>query len=331
MGLKEAMFYKKLKDNKVSCQLCPRRCIIPKEKTGSCGVRKNIAGKLYSLVYSKPCAVSINPIEKKPLYHFFPGEKTLSFATVGCNLFCSFCQNYDISQASPENIFGEFYPPKKIVGLAKKYRTKIISYTYTEPTVFYEYALDTMKLAKNQNLKNVWVSNGYTNIEPIREIAPYLDAINVDVKGNEEVYRKLCQGSLIPVLKSLLEYKKYKIWIEITSLIIPGYNDSVKWITFLSKWIKDNLGKATPLHLSRFFPHYKMLDIEPTPIETLKKLYQEAKKKLDYVYLGNVLESKYENTYCPRCGEITIKREGFKTEIKKLECKKCDQKIIGIF
>lgn len=331
MKMKEAMFYKQLKEKKVNCQLCPHSCVIPIDKAGKCGVRKNIDGTLYSLVHSKACAVSVNPVEKKPLYHFFPGEETLSLATVGCNLSCSFCQNYDISQVSSERIFGENYPPEKIVELAERYRSKIISYTYTEPTVFWEYAFDTMKLAKEKGMKNIWVSNGYTNTEPIKKMAPLLDAINVDVKGNEEVYRKLCGASLRPVLNSLKEYKKHKIWIEVTSLIIPGYNDSLEWINFLSKWIKDNLGKQTPLHLSRFFPHYKMLDTEPTPLKTLEKLYKAAKKNLDYIYIGNIPTAKYGNTCCLKCGELLIKREGFKVEIKKLKCEKCNEKIAGIF
>ncbi len=330
-NLKEAMFYKKLKEEKVNCNLCPHSCVIPVDEAGECGVRKNVEGKLYSLVHSKACALSIDPIEKKPLYHFFPGAESLSVATVGCNFSCHFCQNYNISQISPEKVFGDNYPPEKIVELAERYGSKIISYTYTEPTIFYEYAFDTMKLAKEKGLKNIWVSNGYTNIEPIKKMAPFLDAINIDVKGNEEVYKSLCGASLQPVLNSLKEYKKHNIWIEVTSLIIPGYNDSLEWINFLSKWINDNLGKKTPLHLSRFSPQYKMLETEPTPLKTLEKLYGAAKKKLDYIYIGNIPTSRYGNTYCPKCGDLAIRREGFKAEIKKLKCEKCNEKIPGVF
>jgi pyruvate formate lyase activating enzyme len=326
--MKEAKYYKKLENKKVKCELCPRECTILPNNTGACRVRKNLDGKLYSLVYGKVCSISIDPIEKKPLFHFFPGEETLSLATVGCNLFCSFCQNYEISQGE---IFGEYYEPKQIIELAEKYRVRIISYTYTEPTIFYEYALDIMKLAKKKNFKNVWVTNGYTNPKPIKEMAPYLDAVNVDVKGNEEVYKKLCKASLEPVLNTLLEYKKNKIWIEITSLIIPGYNDSKEWITFLTNWIKDNLGKDIPLHLSRFFPHYKMLDVKPTPISSLEELYKIAKKNLNYVYIGNVFDSKYESTYCPKCNNIIIERSAYNIKFKAHVCEKCKNKIEGVF
>ena len=326
--MKEAKYYKVLENNKVRCLLCPRKCLISSGSTGACRVRKNIEGKLYSLVYGKVCSLSIDPIEKKPLFHFLPGEKTLSLATVGCNFFCSFCQNYEISQGE---IFGDYFMPEQIVELAEKSKVKIISYTYTEPTIFYEYALDIMKLAKKKNFKNVWVTNGYINPEPIKEMAPYLDAVNVDVKGDEKVYRELCKASLKPVLNSLLEYKRNGIWIEITSLIIPSYNDSPKWINFLSNWIKENLGEDTPLHISRFFPNYKMLDLEPTPLSTLKKLYEIAKRNLNYVYIGNVFDARYESTYCPRCNSLIIEREGYETRFKGFICEKCKNKIKGVF
>lgn len=326
--MKEAKYYKPLKDEAVRCMLCPRKCTITPNSLGTCRVRKNINGKLYSLVYGKVCSISIDPIEKKPLFHFFPGEKTLSLATVGCNLFCSFCQNYEISHGE---IFGDYYEPMQIIELAEKYNVKIISYTYTEPTIFYEYALDIMKLAKKKNFKNVWVTNGYTNLEPIKEMSPYLDAVNVDVKGSDEVYRKLCKGSLKPVLDTLLEYKRNKIWIEITSLIIPSYNDTKEWISFLTNWIKENLGKDVPLHISRFFPNYKMLDVEPTPISTLENLYRIAKNNLNYVYIGNIFDPMYESTYCPKCNSLVIEREGYNIKFKTCVCKKCKNKIVGIF
>jgi pyruvate formate lyase activating enzyme len=326
--LREAQFYEKLKGKKVKCQLCPWKCIISIDSTGICNVRKNIDGKLYSLVYSRACSLCVDPIEKKPLFHFMPSERCLSLATVGCNLSCSFCQNYEISKGE---IFGNYLPPKKIIELAEKYKTKIIAYTYTEPTIFYEYALDIMELAKRKNFKNVWVTNGYTNSEPIRKIAPYLDAVNVDVKGDEQVYKKICKGSLKPVIDSLLEYKKNKIWIEVTSLIIPNQNDTLEWINFLTSFIKNNLGEETPLHLSRFYPHYQMLDTPSTPVRILKEFYEKAKKKLDYVYIGNVFEPEYESTYCPKCGELAIKREGYKVEFVNPTCKKCGTKIAGVY
>ena len=323
---KECLFYEKLPGKKVRCKLCPRECYIQNNSTGFCRVRKNLDGKLYSLVYSRPCTLSIDPIEKKPLFHFLPGTSCLSIATCGCNLACTFCQNYEISQCE---IFGEFRSPEEIVDLAKKYKVKTIAYTYTEPTIFYEYSLDIMKLAKKEGLKNVWVSNGYINKEPIKKIMPYLDAINVDVKGPEKLYSSLCYSSLKPVLEALLEFRK--VWIEITSLIIPTYNDSKKWVSYLSNWIKNNLGEDTPLHLSRFYPSYKLRNLEPTKISVLKELYKEAKKKLNYVYIGNVFDSKYESTYCPRCGELIVRREGYNVNFKGYKCKKCNTEIPGVF
>jgi len=323
---KECLFYEKLPDKKVRCKLCPRECYIQNNSTGFCRVRKNLDGKLYSLVYSRPCTLSIDPIEKKPLFHFLPGTSCLSIATCGCNLACTFCQNYEISQGE---IFGEFRSPEEIVDLAKKYKVKTIAYTYTEPTIFYEYSLDIMKLAKKEGLKNVWVSNGYINKDPIKKIIPYLDAINVDVKGPEKLYSSLCYSSLKPVLEALLEFRK--VWIEITSLIIPTYNDSKKWVSYLSNWIKNNLGEDTPLHLSRFYPSYKLRNLEPTKISVLKELYKEAKKKLNYVYIGNVFDSKYESTYCPRCGELIVRREGYNVDFEGSKCKKCNTEIPGVF
>lgn len=325
---KEALFYQKLPDSKVRCELCPRTCFISEGLTGFCRVRKNIEGKLYSLVYGKACSISIDPIEKKPLFHFLPGTRALSFATCGCNFACKFCQNYEISQGEP---FGEKLSPRDIVELAKVNKVESIAYTYTEPTVFYEYCFDTMKLAKKEGIRNVWVSNGYINPMPIKKLAPFLDAVNIDIKGNEEVYSALCFASLKPVLKSILEFKKNKIWIEITSLIIPGKNDSDEWMGDNSKWIKDNLGPETPLHLSRFYPRYKLLEVKPTPISTLKRLYTVAKKNLDYVYLGNVFESSYESTYCRKCGKVVIRRQGYAVDYENSICRNCGGAISGVF
>ena len=325
---KEALFYEKLPDKKVRCLLCPRKCNITENSTGFCRVRKNLKGKLYSLVYSKPCALSIDPIEKKPLFHFLPGTTALSIATCGCNFSCAFCQNYKISQGE---IFGDFVPPERVIELAKEHKVKTIAYTYTEPTIFYEYALDTMKLAKKEGLKNIWVSNGYINKTPIKKLAPYLDAINIDIKGPERFYSTLCLASLKPVLESILEYKKHNIWIELTSLIIPGYNDTKRWINYISSWIKTNLGSETPLHLSRFHPDYKLSDLEPTKIQVLKDLFEEAKKKLKYVYIGNVFEPKYESTFCPSCGNLIIERQGYKVDFKYSRCEKCNTLLAGIF
>ena len=325
--MKEAMFYEKF-DKKVKCLLCGRECIIPEGERGFCGVRENIKGKLYSLVYSKPCSLAMDPIEKKPFFHFAPGSFCLSIATVGCNLRCLFCQNWEISQA--KEIIGEETEPEKVIELARSHGAKGISYTYTEPTIFYEYALDIMKLAKKQGFYNVWVSNGYINPEPIKKMAKYLDGVNVDLKGDDEFYKKVCLSPGIkPVLTALKTFKKYGIWIEVTNLIVPGYNDSEEKVLELVKWIKTNLGLDTPLHFSRFYPSYKMLNVPPTPKETLEKCVKIAEKQgLHYVYLGNVLGHPKESTYCWKCGTKLIERFGFEIVSFKEKCPNCGNKIL---
>ncbi|MCK4497236.1 MAG: AmmeMemoRadiSam system radical SAM enzyme [Candidatus Aenigmarchaeota archaeon] len=286
--MKEADFYKKLDKKKVQCVLCPRKCVISEEKTGFCGVRKNLGGTLRSLVYGKPCAVNIDPIEKKPLYHFRPGTVCLSLGTVGCNLDCSFCQNWDISH--PKTIFGESLPPERVIEFCKQHNLPGIAYTYNEPTIWIEFALDTMKLAKKEGLYNVWVSNGYTNPEPIKELSKYLDAINVDLKGDVKFYKRLCGiPDEEPVKKALLIYKKAGVHIEVTNLLIPGFNDKPEQMERLVLWVAENLGKGTPLHFSRFFPHFRMKETPITPMETLKKAEEIAKKHgIKHVHLGNV-------------------------------------------
>lgn len=318
--MKEAMFYRKLGDKKVQCFLCPRKCVILPEKRGFCKVRENQGGILYSLVYSKLCSMGIDPIEKKPLYHFAPGSRTLSICTVGCNLDCQYCQNWEISH--PEEVAGDNYPPERIVEIARKQGLEGISYTYTEPTIFYEYALDTMKLAKQAGFYNTWVSNGFTNPEPAMEASRYLDAVNIDIKGSEAFYRKLCNVPSEEAIKQAAKiYKEQGVWVETTTLIIPGYNDSRKALTEISRWVKKNLGPETPIHFSRFHPHFKMTDTAPTPLKTLEMAYGIAKGEgLQYAYIGNVLGHRYESTYCPKCGKLLIERAGFQTNLKKDKC-----------
>ncbi|MEM7819434.1 MAG: AmmeMemoRadiSam system radical SAM enzyme [Candidatus Aenigmatarchaeota archaeon] len=327
--MKEAMFYEKLNGN-VKCVLCPRNCNILEGKKGFCGVRENRDGKLFSLVYSKPCSIAIDPIEKKPLFHFAPGSETLSIATVGCNFRCSFCQNYEISQ--PNEIFGKNISPNELIAINK---TPGFSWTYTEPTVFYEYFYETAKLCKEKKIDvyHVWVSNGYTNIEPIKKSSKFLHAVNVDYKGNEKTYRELCLASLEPVQTALVEYKRYGVWIEITNLIIPGYNDKDEQIKEMVQWILDNLGQV-PLHFSRFFPMHKLLNVEITPEKTLERAAMIAERMgLDYVYIGNIRHEK-ENTYCHNCKHMVIKRSSFsviKMDLKKkgkdYHCPNCLTKI----
>ncbi|RLE44294.1 AmmeMemoRadiSam system radical SAM enzyme [Candidatus Woesearchaeota archaeon] len=330
----KAKYWRVLKDKTVQCQLCPRFCTIQPSHIGNCKTRKNIDGTLYAINYAKPVAVHIDPIEKKPLFHFLPSSTSFSIGTAGCNLHCKYCQNWQISQASPEDIPYYNILPEKIVEDALKNKCKSISYTYTEPNVFYEYVLDTAKIAKNKAVKNVLVTNAYINEKPASELYRYIDAANIDLKSfSDEFYKKICDASLEPVLKTIKLAKKKGVWIEITNLLIPTLNDSPDEIKQLCRWIAD-LDKNIPLHFSRFFPDYQMLNIQPTPVETLFKAYEIAKEcGLRFVYIGNVISEK-ENTYCPKCGSLIIKRFGFSVldiKIKNGKCNFCKEKIPGIW
>jgi len=290
--MKQALLYQKLPEKKVRCQVCSHFCLIAPKKRGLCGVRENQKGKLYSLVYGKAIAVNIDPIEKKPLYHFLPGTHSLSIATVGCNFRCLNCQNYDISQGpKPDKpILSQEMPPEKIIQEALANHCPSISYTYTEPTVFLEYALETMKLAKEKGLKNIWVTNGFMSPQTLKLIIPELDAANVDLKSFEEsFYQKYCGGQLKPILANLKEMKRKNIWLEITTLIIPGLTDQEKMLKKIALFIKKELGAETPWHISRFFPEvsWQLQNLPATPLETLEKACQIGLQAgLKYVYKG---------------------------------------------
>ena len=334
--LHEASYYFKLDNKQVNCVLCPRRCVIPDGKRGFCGVRENRGGVLYSLVYGKPCSLHIDPIEKKPLFHVLPGSQAFSLATVGCNLKCKFCQNWQISQASPDDVRGESLTPAEVVARARESGAPVIAYTYTEPTIYYEYMIDIAKLAKKAGIKNVMHSAGFINEEPLRALCPYLDAANIDLKGfNNKFYSELTLGNVDDVLRTLKILKELGVWTEITNLILPGLNDDPAEIKKMCQWIKDNLGDRTPLHFSRFWPMYKLSNLSPTPVETLEKARQIAMEVgLKYVYIGNVSGTEAENTYCPRCGKPVIERSGYVvTAIHMVngECEFCGEKINGIW
>ena len=335
--MKEALYYKKLKNNIVRCQLCPRFCVIKENEIGNCHVRKNIKSKLFSLVYGKPCSAAVDPIEKKPFFHFLPGSKSYSIATVGCNLHCLQCQNYSISQAYVEDVPSLDLSPEEIVKDALANGCKSISYTYTEPaSTVIEYVIDVAKLAKKKDLKNNIVSNGYINPEPLKELCKYIDAANIDLKGNEKFYKEICGDvRLNEILNSLKILYKNKIHIEITNLIIPGYNDSEKEIKRMLEWIKENLSLDIPIHFSRFFPYYKLNNIPPTPEKTLEKAKKIAENLgFKYVYIGNIFIDKAENTYCPKCKKLLIERCGFdilQNNITKNKCKFCDGLITGVW
>ncbi|MCJ7786854.1 AmmeMemoRadiSam system radical SAM enzyme [Patescibacteria group bacterium] len=315
--MKEVYLYKKLPEKKVQCLNCAHYCIILPEKRGICGVRENQNGKLYALNYGKAVAVNIDPIEKKPFFHFLPGSRSLSIATVGCNFRCLNCQNYDISQGFKESkeIPGENLPSKEIVEIALKNKLPSISYTFTEPTIFLEYALDTMKLAKRAGLKNNFVSNGFMSSESAKLVIPYLDANDIDIKGfTDEFYQKNCGARLQPVLDTAKLMKKSGVWVEITTLVIPTLSDSEKMFKDIANFIKTELGPETPWHISQFSGaiSWKLKHLPETPVETLKKAWQIGKKAgLKYVYTGNVPGLPSEDTFCPKCGTLAIDRTNY--------------------
>jgi len=333
--MNKVYLYKKLSNQRVQCQNCAHYCIIQDGKRGKCGVKENKDGKLYSLVYGKSCALNIDPIEKKPFFHFMPGSQSLSLATVGCNFRCLNCQNYDISQMPQETgqVSGEDLLPEKIVEIALKNNLPSISYTYTEPAVFSEYSLDTMKLAKKKGLKNNWVSNGFWSKELFDLISPYLDAANIDIKSfSEEFYKKVCGARLQPVLDTLKRLKDKKIWLEITTLAIPTLSDSKEMFRDIAKFIKEELGTETPWHISQFSGaiSWKLQHLPETPVETLEMAYRIGKETgLKYVYTGNVPGLPSEDTFCPKCNALVIDRTGYviSRHDKQGKCPKCGENL----
>ncbi len=331
------MLYGKI-NGAVKCNLCSHRCKIPNGKTGICAVRENKEGKLYSLVYGKLIAKNSDPIEKKPLYHFLPGTDSFSIATVGCNFRCGNCQNSDISQMPREHgrIIGENTKPEEVVALAKQSKCKSISYTYTEPTIFFEFAYDTAKLAIKKKLKNVFVTNGYMTEEMLKTIGKDLHAANVDLKAfSEKFYMENCGAHLEPVLKSLKIMKKMGVWVEITTLLIPTLNDSENELKQIAEFIRDELGEKTPWHISRFHPDYKLMNLPATPAEKIHKAREIGiDAGLRYVYAGNLPGDAGENTCCYNCNELLIERYVFdihKNKIKDGKCPSCGKKIDGVF
>jgi pyruvate formate lyase activating enzyme len=327
--MKECYFYKSLKGGAVKCLACSHYCIIKLGDFGICAVRKNIGGKLFLMVYGKVISQNIDPVEKKPLYHFLPGTLAYSVCTIGCNFKCSFCQNYGISQESDIEL-GENIMPKEIVNSAIANKCRSIAYTYNEPAIAIEFWLDTMKIAKRKGIKNILVTNGYISKEALKKISPFADAMNIDLKSfSEEFYKKICGARLEPVLETIRLAHKLGIWIEVTALIIPKKNDSKKGIESIAKFIK-SVDENIPLHLSRYFPSYKM-KAPPTPLKTMKDSLNICKKYLKNVYLGNIGETN--NTLCPHCKKIIIKRIGYfaMINISKGKCGYCKKKIKGVF
>ena len=334
---KEAMLWEKQKENMVHCFLCAHHCRIKDEGFGICGMRQNTGGRLYTYAYGSVIANQVDHIEKKPLYHFLPGTYAYSIATFGCNFKCSFCQNWSISQLSVKNgdIGGEAFTPEDIVKEALKNHCRSISYTYTEPTVFFEYAYDTAQLAKEKGLKNSFVTNGYMTDSAIDKISPYLDAANVDLKFfRNETYKRICSGRLEPVLASIRKMKEKGIWVEVTTLLVPGENDSEEEVRDIARFLRE-IDKGIPWHISRFHPDYKYTDSFPTPIGKMERAREIGiEEGLKYVYLGNV--QVVNETLCPSCGKVMIERPGFSAIITsdftaEGKCASCGALIDGVW
>lgn len=334
--MKEAMFFEKIGNSRVKCHLCRHYCIINEGMKGICRVRENHGGTLYSLVYRKLISENIDPIEKKPFFHFYPGSTAFSVATVGCNFKCTNCQNYEISQLPKDqnHIAGRDIAPEKIVEDTIRYHCKSIAYTYTEPTIFFEYAYEIAKIASQQSIKNVFVTNGYITREALTTIKPYLHAANVDLKSfSSETYKKLCGARLEEVLDCIRSYKEMGIWIEITTLIIPEINDSASELRQIAEFIK-SVGPEIPWHVSRFYPQYRLIEKPATPVDTLRMARNIGMEVgLRYVYEGNVPGEGGENTYCYTCKKILIKRYGYQimeSNIVNARCPSCNTAIDGV-
>jgi pyruvate formate lyase activating enzyme len=320
----------------IMCRICPNECVLKEGETSKCNNRRVYKSKLYTMAYGNPCSVNVDPIEKKPLYHFFPGSRAFSIATAGCNLVCLNCQNWTISQTSPDKTRNAELPPKQVVEEAKNNNCISIAYTYSEPTTFYEYALETATIAKNEGIKNIFKSNGYINPEPLKKICSVIDAANIDLKAiTESTYLKLTGGKLQPVLDSLKVYLEMGVWLEITNLVIPTWTDNLDEIRKMCKWLTQNGFSETPLHLSRFYPLYKLDQLPPTPVDILNKAANIATGEgLKFVYTGNVPGNEISNTKCSSCGAVVVERQGYRivtNKIKNGHCSECGKRVPGIW
>jgi len=332
----EARYWDKMEDRKVTCRLCPRECVVADRERGYCGVRENRDGVYYTLVHSNVCAEHVDPVEKKPLFHFLPGTTAYSIATAGCNIECKFCQNWEISQFRPEQVRSARRTPKEVANIAGKFECRSIAYTYTEPVIFTEFMYDCSKAGRQKGIRSIMISNGYIQEKPMEDLTTVLDAVKIDLKAfTNKFYRKMCNGTLKPVLDTLRLLRKSGIWFEIVVLIIPFKNDSQEEIKAMCDWIVENLGDSVPLHFSRFFPTYKIKDLPVTPLETLERAWETAKKAgLHFSYIGNVPGHEAENTLCPNCHKVIIERTGFFVRSNKIgsgHCAFCSEKIPGVW
>jgi len=334
--LTEARYYRPT-GKSVQCTLCPKFCVIPEGEAGFCRVRVNKGRKLYTQVYGQPCSVAFHPMEQGPIFHAYPGARCLALATAGCNLRCKYCQNWQMSQFSAEETDNYDLPPDKVIEMAREYKCEAVVFAYTEPIVYFEYAIDTAKAAKAAGLKTVLVTAGYADIQPLRDFCRYMDVIRIDLKGfREDFYRDVVDGTLQPVLNAIKAVHKEDVWLEIVDPIVPGFNDDPDEIKDMSKWLLDNIGADVPLHFLRFFPAYKMRNHPPTPEKVLNRARNIAMETgLKYVYLGNLPGSDGENTFCPNCGKRLIKRTGYlgitENNIVKNKCRFCGYQIPGIW
>jgi pyruvate formate lyase activating enzyme len=331
-----ARYIEKLPELKVRCKLCPRECVVADRERGQCGVRENRNGEYVTLVYSRPCSLASDPIEKKPLFHFIPGTTALSLATAGCNIECKFCQNWQISQFLPEQVRSIYMPPEQVVSTAVRNKDKTIAYTYSEPVIFYEYMYDIAKTGKARGVRSVMISNGYIQEKPLRDLCKQLDAVKIDLKAfTEKFYRDSCSGELKPVLDALEVLKNIGIWFELVVLIVPTLNDSEDEIRQMAKWVVKNLGPDVPMHFTRFHPTYKIKNLPVTPRKTLEMARSVAATEgVKFAYIGNMPGHKWESTYCPKCGEKIISRYGYFIQFNKLSngaCPKCGERIPGVW
>ncbi|MEW6659940.1 MAG: AmmeMemoRadiSam system radical SAM enzyme [Thermodesulfobacteriota bacterium] len=331
-----ALYFQAIAKGLIECRLCPRKCEVNEGERGDCLVRENRGGKYVTLAYGNPCAVHLDPIEKKPFFHVLPGTLSFSIATAGCNLHCKFCQNWEISQTRPEKTFNYHLPPDQVVAAAREGKCPSIAYTYVEPLIFYEYMLDTSRLAKKAGLLNTCHSAGYINTEPLEKLAAVLDAACIDLKSfDPQFYRDLVGGELAPVLRTLQTLRKQGVHLEIVNLVIPQHNDQPETLAKMCAWIRDELGPLTPLHFSRFYPLYKMQNHFPTPVSTLEQAREIALKAgLKYVYIGNMPGHDAESTFCHNCKKLVIARRGYQigeVKMKDGACGHCGTKIPGIW
>ena len=320
----------------LQCELCPKGCVIAPGQSGECRIRVNRDGVLRAVTYGHPCSVHVDPVEKKPLFHFLPGTGILSLATVGCNLHCKNCQNWEISQENPENAAAYRLPPEEIPALARRERCPSVAYTYTEPLVYYEYTLEGCIACRREGIRSALVTAGYINREPMERLCRVVDAANIDLKGfTEEFYRDVCGATLQPVLDTLVLAKSMGVLVEVTNLVIPTLNDSEGQIRPLCRWIARNLGRETPLHFSRFHPQYRMRNLPPTPAAALDRAREVALSEgLQFVYIGNILRPDGEDTFCPGCRKPLVERRGFQilqNRIREGRCPDCGAKIYGIW